>query len=897
MENNTKINYKLLNQIFNKSRYPVIVLKKNGNILFFNTKAEEWALLHSNTPMMENKSILNYLQKDDMNEFGNEILSISENPGIPVTPIVSIMPAVDGNERWYEFYLSKFDANDEEEYSLLTIEDISGRKKTIDDLAEREKRFKSLVQNSSDIIAIIDEKGIFKYVSDSVKKYLEYKVNDFLGRRVQIFISPGDQAKFSSFLASILKNERKSYFNEFQFFDRKGNILYFAVSANNQLDNPSIKGIIINARDITDKKYADEMIYRMSRQNELILETAKEGIFGLNAKGLITFINPYGAGILGYKEEEILACHYSEILPEEYLQKEFFLVDDIMHSNDFSFRKKDGSFIPVEFSSSPIHNNSKLSGSVITFNDITERKKNEAELKLAKITADEANQAKSDFLAQMSHEIRTPMNSILGFIELLSLTDLNPEQSDFVRTVSESARHLLDIINDILDFSKIEKGRIDLELIPFNPGDFFTSTFKLLKSNADDKDIAFTIDIDDKMCITLGDPFRIRQVLTNLTANAIKFTEPHGEISITIRKESEDDDFCSIYFEVRDTGIGIPEDRQDAIFQPFMQSSSSTTRKFGGTGLGLAISGQLVKMMGGSIKLNSVENKGSKFYFTLQLKKAAPEDTDNLEKLNDYREITAEEILKFPLNVLVAEDTENNRKVIRLMLEKFGITPVFAENGKTAFELFKDGKFDLIFMDGNMPVCDGFQAAGLIRDYEKKKNLKRTPIIALTAKAVKGDRELFLNSGMDDYLTKPVNMKTILAALCRFFPQKIIPEKNNCCSEKTDANTDDGIRINFEQLEKQLGLDRETIRNLLKEFISEIDAYILQLESAVTENDYSKIEFAAHKLKGISSMYLISAISEPASQIEEKSSEKLNIDYAGLISRLKDEALRLKQDI
>ncbi len=897
MENNSKINNKLLEQIFNKSLHPLIILNSKSEITFFNEKASKWALLYSNTPLIENKSIRDYIQNDDIIELNDEIYSVSNNSDDTIIPIVSIMLDMEGNERWYEFSISKIFTSENENYVLVTIEDISGRKKTIDDLAERERRFKSLVQNSSDIIAILSEEGKFRYVSDSVKKYLEYGVDDFMGRRIQIFIAPQDQEKFNVFLLSILKNEKKRYYNEFQLLDKHGHHLYFAVSANNQIDNPAIKGIIINARDITDKKYADEMMNRMSRQNEIILETANEGIFGLNAKGLITLINPYGAKILGFKEEEILGIHFSSLLPVSLKDEKIFLAEEINHRNDLSFTKKDASFVAVEFFSSPIYNNAKISGSVVTFNDITERKKAEEELKQAKISADEANKAKSDFLAQMSHEIRTPMNSILGFLELLYLTDLNSEQQDFVKTVSESAIHLLGIINDILDFSKIEKGKIDLELIPFDPAKFFINTFRMFEANAAEKNIHFKMSIDEQMCISIGDPFRLKQVLTNLIGNAIKFTPPDGSIDVTIQKKADYSGSCDIFFEVKDTGIGIPIERQNAVFEAFTQSSSSTTRKFGGTGLGLTISNQLIKIMGSSIVLQSEQGKGSSFSFLLKLPKADENQQKLCKDQSEEIQLKTTDMDQFSMKVLVAEDVENNRKVINLMLNKFGITPEFAENGKTAFEIFKSRKFDIIFMDGNMPVCDGFQATGLIRAYEKENQLEHTPIIALTAKAIKGDKENFLNAGMDDYLTKPINLKTILLALKKHAPYKqttVIAEQK---TESGTTNQDIEGLIDFTRLEEQMGLDRETVKMLLKDFIKDIDSYINQLESAVKSGNFKEMEFASHKLKGIASTYLIKNISVPSAEIEEMSAKNQPADYYMLFEEIKKNSVILKNSV
>ena len=512
-------------------------------------------------------------------------------------------------------------------------------------------------------------------------------------------------------------------------------------------------------------------------------------------------------------------------------------------------------------------------------------------MKLAKIEAEKANQAKSDFLAQMSHEIRTPMNSILGFLEILTFTPLNSQQKDYINTVSESAKHLLNIINEILDFSKIEKGKLDLEYIPFNLVKFFDSTFKLFEAQANEKSITITREIDDTG-VTIGDPFRIKQVLINLVGNAIKFTHENGTIKLTIKLCSEKNDKKKIYFEVSDNGIGIPKNRQEIIFQSFTQSHSSTSRMFGGTGLGLAICASLVKMMGSSIQLESSEGKGSRFYFYLELQSSndemfEEESTDEIEKNTDI-------LSESDCRILVAEDTPTNQKVIKLMLNKFGIDPDIAENGLIAFDMFKEKKYDLVFMDGNMPVCDGFQSIAMIRRYENENQIKKTPVIALTAKAIKGDRPLFLKSGMDDYLTKPINLTTLLNTLKKHLGKNRFKQNKKFKKKKSP---DDIYPVDFEILEKEMGLEKQTIAELLKDFIKDIDNYINALEKAIKNNDFKNIEISAHKLKGIAATYKIEEIVTASEQIENSASEKKNQNFQELFIKITEAAEMLKKTV
>lgn len=875
--------YKAFDQFIN----PVIVIDRNYKIKLFNEQASKWSLKHNHKPPILETIITEYISKDDLIEVQDDIEAAFEGETPNIDPVVSIIVDEFGNENWYEFSVKPL--NDSKNcYCMIIVNDISSRKKTIDNLAERERRFKALVQNSSDIITIIDKNGKIFYVSESVKKFLDYETDDVQGINILNLITEPDKKSFQNYVNLLKNSDGKTFNNEFQFISKENAILYFAVSGQNKLSNPSVNGIILNARDITERKYSDEMIFRMSRQNELILETAAEGIFGINSKGLLTFINPFGAGILDYKEEDILGKHYSELLPPAEDNEYLFENSQKNNSNDFSFLKKDGSLVPVEYYASPIKENDKINGYVITFNDITERKEFETQLQIAKEEAEDANAAKSNFLAQMSHEIRTPMNSILGFLELLLLTDLSKDQREQIQIVSESAKHLLEIINDILDFSKIEKGKIELEKIPFSPLEEINKIIHLIQPRAREKKIEISSNEISSNPICLGDPFRLKQILTNLLGNAIKFTHENGEISASASIDEETDQFIKITYSVKDNGIGIPFDKQKSIFESFTQSESSISRKYGGTGLGLSISANLVKMMGGELILKSTPGEGSTFYFTLTLDKA---NENQIQESYSNREILSCNYTYHGKKILVAEDSSNNRKVVDLMLQKFGIHPEFATNGNEAFEMFQSSKYDLIFMDGNMPECDGFRSTELIRKYENKNKQSPVTIIALTAKAIKGDREEFLRAGMDDYITKPINLNVIGNTLHKYLEE---PGKNNCSTDNFNQEKINSVNIDLNSLQQDLGLDLDTLKILLMDFFQELDIYIKDLKNAIIADNLNDIEMFSHKLKGTSATYKIDIISKPAAEIEERAARKETFDYLSLLDKITENAKKVK---
>ena len=427
----------------------------------------------------------------------------------------------------------------------------------------------------------------------------------------------------------------------------------------------------------------------------------------------------------------------------------------------------------------PLHDpQGNVTGLVGIDRDITRRKRAEEELRHAQQAADSANRAKSEFLANMSHEIRTPLNAVIGITDLLLAGDIKPEHREYLDIVRESGEALMVVINDILDFSKIEAGRLELESKEFNLEELVRVACRALTLRAHDREIELTCDYDPVApAWVIGDPVRLRQVLTNLIGNAIKFT-PGGKVSVSVRSVIEFDDQAELRFQVRDNGIGIPADKIGQIFMAFVQADTSTTRRFGGTGLGLAICTRLIQAMGGQLQVHSKVDVGSEFFFTLRLKKCgAPESAIGPVQDESIRNVT--ELSPKPpelkpngrrsLQILLAEDSRMNQVLALGILRREGHVVIVANDGQQAVAAVQSQPFDLILMDVQMPEMDGLQATAAIRDFEQATG-RHTPILAMTAHALTGDRERCLAAGMDGYLSKPIRLQDLVHAIEELVP-------------------------------------------------------------------------------------------------------------------------------
>lgn len=474
---------------------------------------------------------------------------------------------------------------------------------------------------------------------------------------------------------------------------------------------------------------------------------------------------------------------------------------------------------------------------IILITDINTRNKLEDELRIAKKLADENAVMKEQFMANMSHEIRTPMNSILGFSDLLEKTNLDKTQTEYLNAVKSSGSNLLNIINDILDFSKIEAGKLNIEKISFNLPDLLNSLKVMFTPKANEKHINFNVTIDPKTpAYIFGDPTRLNQILINLINNAIKFTQ-HGEVNLKCEIKSIEHDIVQFVFKVQDTGIGISPDKQHSVFERFNQGNTETTRKYGGNGLGLAIVKQLVEIQNGDIILKSKEGVGSEFTVRISYpisyenKKVISETSNPQLKIESHK----------PLSVLLAEDHKLNQKLAITYLSDFGLSVDLAENGMEAVEKFKTKNYDLVLMDIQMPLLDGYHAAKKIRE-ELKSNV---PIIAMTANIMANEREKCMSFGMNDYLSKPFKEIDLFNIVNLYIGSK----KQHHIQEIESISSEHHAIINKEHLNTLSRGNKAFIKEIIDIFLEQNPNELVELEKSILAKDYSAIRSISHKMK------------------------------------------------
>jgi len=634
-------------------------------------------------------------------------------------------------------------------------------------------------------------------------------------------------------------------------------------------------------------RYRDLVNQAQSSENRLraIVDTAVDAIITIDEQGKVLSFNRAAEILFGWAEEEIRGQNVKLLMPEEFSDNHDHYLDRYRKTQqgklmdnrrEVTALRRDGTVFPVRAGVSK----TKVDGATVyvgILTDITNRVEMEKNLKSAKVRAEQAATARSAFLANMSHEIRTPMNSIIGFSELLLDTELDSNQYRHTRIIHRSARSLLRLLNDILDTAKLDRNAIELEQRPFSLQQLVKETCEEIRLLADRKSIYLSVAYESPQQWFLGDAFRIKQIMTNLLSNAVKFTE-EGGVAVTVTEHKP-----GVRIAIQDTGIGIPKDRLETIFQPFSQSDVSMSRRFGGTGLGTTIAQKLTELMSGTIQVESEEGQGSTFSIALPLKPC--------DALKDRRH-TPRPDKDTGLSILAVDDVPENLELLSVNLARAGHTVDIATDGLEAVQAYKSGHYDLVLMDVQMPNLDGLGASRQIRAYEIQEGLQRIPIIALTASVLERDHKAARLSGMDGFIAKPLDWKKVYSEITNVLhqtPDTPSPESVKSSSMPQTINRDDAIeRWGNAEVYNQV------LQNFLKQLPEEIDSVSQSLESQDTDT----LNQHVHRLKGIAGNLGLERLYTQLESLElfSKNSGTHDRDIEGQLGALHEKMLDLLKE-
>lgn len=628
---------------------------------------------------------------------------------------------------------------------------------------------------------------------------------------------------------------------------------------NNIISEGNVKYVIGTAVDITERVTLEKELKESNKRFFKVFDNNPVSMMLSNIETAeIEYVNEVFLETFGFTKEEVIGktAVDLQIISAEEREKNLAAMKaaGYLRPVEQQFSKKNGDKIWVLTSLETVEFNE--SAFILTsFFNIDERKKMEEEMIHAKERAEQAVEAKNSFLANMSHEIRTPMNAIIGYTELLAQSNLDNEQQEHISYVKTAGTNLLAIINDILDFSKIESGKIALESAPFNLKQALKAIYNLLNVRAAEKNLEYNFYLDASLPeYVLGDSVRLNQILVNLIGNAIKFTAK-GYVTVSVKKIGEDADSHRLKFSVQDSGIGIPSDKVELIFERFTQANTETTRRFGGTGLGLSIAKSLVELQGGEMHLKSEVDKGSEFSFELSYKKV---DSMAIEPLQEG--FVPQKMLS-DLKILLCEDNTLNQKLAKRVINKFGFQVEIAGNGKIGIEKLQKERFDLVLMDLQMPEMDGYQAVMAIR---KDLNMQ-IPIIAMTAHSLVGEKEKCLEIGMNDYIGKPFTQEELYRKICANLPQQQTKtEKEIGAGQKTGTCIAD-----LDSLREFSGGNKEFEKEVIEMFMSQVPADMDDLEKALIECNNFQIKSISHKLKSSMAVVGLFGLNEHLGFIEK----------------------------
>lgn len=849
------------------------------------------------------------------------VMDSGQPQAIPFEPV-----AIDGVMHTFRTIKTPLKNVDGQVWGVLTFShDITNELRQQEALRQSEERFRLLYNSTPAMLYSINPEGEITNVSDYWLEIMGYVREEVIGQKLAGFVTKESLQYSREVVWPFFLKNGSCHNEEFEFIKKDGEIITCLLSAVAQMDNAGLLvGSLEVLEDVTElRKKENELIeaQQVSETSKQLLKSfmdnATSAMFAKDENGVYILTNTKKEE---YEQLRELARSNTELNSLDFYNSELSRIDDarvIAQNTPMTFYDRllssDDSVLYTETVKFPIYDkNNKLIGVGGITKDITDSKIREEELEAAKQKAEDAASSQERFLASMSHDMRTPLNGVVGMINLMEQTSLSAEQKEYMEAMKVSSYNLRVLINDILDVSKIQAGKLNIECILFDLNEILVSVNNVFTHEASMKGVSFSIELPPDTPVMLeGDPSRLSQILNNLIGNALKFTAK-GFVKLKLLYENLVDDKVNIEFVIEDSGIGISEEGLGKLFQPFVQASSDTSRKFGGSGLGLSICKSLVDLQQGEISVSSELGKGSVFRFNIPYLKAEQSEIDQAKQQNRVSEFISVQPLP-PLRCLVFEDNLINQKVAFHTLKKVGITADMSNNGKIGVDILKKNAplYDFVLMDIQMPEMDGYEATSVIRN---ELGLK-IPIIAMTASALKGEKERCIEAGMNDFVPKPFVIDELL-----YVVRKLI---KNDHEEETILHppTEDTDKILNETVEQHVGFGDEPLYDLsnvlemddvdftleiLNVFLDTVPKALEELKTGIAQaTDWDTVNKVAHKLKGGVGVLQMNEMIKQLSTIEVNARSRCNMDQlpeslyicCRIYDVVKDEITKLRDEM
>jgi len=872
-----EISQKYFTDLFQHSPIAYIILSLEGNILDSNLMASKY--LGYNKETLINQRFQSYIPQESIIEYNKCISEIFKVRKDVSSELLFI--GKDGKRFWCKVTIKLINHPDQGQQILCSLLDISNEKKANNALQESNRKFNQAVEQSPVCIMITDTNLKIEYVNPRFYEITGYSKEEIIGKTPKILKSGIHPKSFYSEMWNEIKNKNR-WNGEICNKKKNGELFWESVTISSVKNKQDIiSNYIAVKEDITQKKEMDLYIQNQFHFLQELINTIPLPVFYFDSFGVFKGFNRCFKNYTGLSDNLLQKSKICDVLfrynvdknNQLDLKKINALEYGIVYNYEIVFKHNDETLRNINLKLARYQNaQDKTPITIGAMLDITEHKKLQHDLEetIEKVNlyakkANEASLAKTQFLANMSHEIRTPMNSIIGMLDiLLTTTKLSIEQKDYIKTAHESANNLLTIINDILDISKIEVKQMELINSHFDLNQLIQSLYKIMLVQANQKGIKLHLDIDSEVdrCF-YGDSTRVRQILINIVGNAIKFTEK-GHVSIKLTQDSPDklNSKCCLNFVISDTGSGIESDKLDIIFESFKQADGSMGRYYGGTGLGLAISKRLCELMDGSIEVESISGKGSKFTIKIMLEKS------DLSKINNETSFESPKKINnnsSPKRILIVDDMAANIKVAAILLQHSGYITYSAKSGFDAIEFLKTQSVDIVLMDVEMPGLNGFQTTQLIRNGHAGIQNKDIKIIALTAHAVEGFKENCLNASMNGYISKPFKSEDLINVI------------NECEIDSYNNQNKKPINpiIDFDEIFLDFEVDKAFITDLMKQTKDDLTSLFSKLENAYHQNDTKDIVLYSHSIKGLGYNIGSKILSESALKLEEKAKNNI----------------------